>query len=230
MGEFLARDAGREVRDAGNADDFDVVVARHDDFRHGAHPHRIGADPGERLDLGGRLVTRPGGGEVNAAPDGDLLFFGRRIEFFAQARGIRLAHINELDAAVTVDAANERVDAQMIDVIFDHHKIARLVLRIDATRGIRDDEHFYAERIDHMDRVGDFSGTASFVAVKASAQHQQLFPRQFPENHLAGMSRDGGLREVGNIVIRDYDWLRDTLRDPSQPRADYQGHVRLEAG
>ena len=206
------------------------MVARHDDFRHGAHPHRVGADPGERLDFGRRLVTRPGGGEVNAAPDGDLLFFGRRIKFFTQAGGIRLAHINELDAAVAVDAANERIDPQMIDVIFDHHKVARLVLWIDATRGIRDDEHFYAERIDHVYRVGDFGGTASFVAVKTSAQHQQFFPRQFAKNYLPGMSCDGGLREVGNIGIRDDDRLRDTLRDAPQTRADNQGHIRLEAG
>ena len=69
LGQRLRQDAGRHVRDAGNAQHFDAHVPRDDGFGNRRHARPRPRQGPERANLRGRFVARPGHGDVDAMLD-----------------------------------------------------------------------------------------------------------------------------------------------------------------
>ena len=66
MGQFLFAAPGGQIGDTRNGRDVQAALPRHHRLRHGAHAHRVRAEPRKRADFRRRLVTRPANGEINA--------------------------------------------------------------------------------------------------------------------------------------------------------------------
>ena len=76
------------------------------------------------------------------------------------------------EAEPLVVRADQRIAAEQIDVIVDHHQRALGERGVDAAGGVGQHERLHAEPAEHADRKGHGPQIVPFVEVRATRQRQ----------------------------------------------------------
>ena len=164
-GARLGEHAGGHVGDAGQAKHFHAHLARHDRFGHRRHADGIGAENPERADLGRRLVAWPVDGDVDAVLERQADIAAGLVGQRAQAPRVHLGHVRKARAEAIVLRPDERIAAEQIDVIVDHHQRAGRQLNVDPAGGVGEDQLLHAEAPHHPHRERHRTEIVPFVGV-----------------------------------------------------------------
>src|SRR5688572_13777094 len=225
MMQRLREDAGRGIRDARDAQHFDAHVSRRNGFRHRRHADRIGAERAKRANLRRSLVTRPEDGDVNAVLKGDAKRRGRLVGDRAQALRIHVGHVGKAQAEPIVVRPDQRIAAEKVDVIVDHHQGAARAIRADAAGGVGQDQPRHAEAAHGSHRERHGLHVVAFVDVDAAGERQHFLARQLAGDQLAGMPHDARGREMRNVAVRNGDRAAEMIREVAESRTEHDGDI-----
>ena len=104
-------------------------------------------------------------------------------------------------------------------MVFDHHEVGLVVLRVHAAARIADDLDLAAQRLHDADRESDLLEGIPLVEVKAAFHRQDGLPAQASAQKSPCVRYHGGAREMRDIVIGNSFVRFDILRQPAQPGA-----------
>ena len=135
--------------------------------------------------------------DVDTAAGDDLPLAGNLKRKFLQSAVVRLDHVGEAGAEPVVVRADQRVDAQQVDVVVDDHQVALGVERVHAAAGVGDDQRRAAQFLQHPDREGDLRGGISLVEVEPTFHRHDRSAGQGAADELAGVALDRGGGESG---------------------------------
>ena len=183
----------------------------------GRHADDVGADRPEEPVLGPGLQVRAGHRHVDPAMGDDV-----RLERDAQGQVLQLPvvgldHVGEPGAEAVVVGADQRVDAQQVDVVLDDHQIALGVLRVQPAAGVGDDQQLAAQLLHHPDRERHLGGRVAFVEVEPAfhRDHRAARParrrRAGPCGPRPSTAGSGGSRDRGSSTA-------DSISRASAPR------------
>jgi hypothetical protein len=169
--ERLVENSGGHVGDAGDGEHFDSHVARGDHFEGRRHADQVGADDSQIVNLGGRFVTGSEQGGVDAfvqrhsefggffARDCAIVFWSRRASCRESARRSGRHWRRLADSFL------------QIDVVADQDQRALLIIQIDASRGIGEDDGANSHASEDAHGEGDLLRRIAFVKMHAALHH-----------------------------------------------------------
>ena len=169
----LRQHARGEIRDARNAQHLDAHVPRHDRFGHRRHADRIGADqcadtaprPGSRTTDRDRQHTRRAAASRPCAAAASSARRRSRGEYTCVRSGNRTPNRSSF-------GPDQRTAAQQVDMVVDHHQIARGEPGIDAAGRVRQDERLHAEHAEHPRGKRHRSQVVPLVEMGAARQRR----------------------------------------------------------
>ena len=97
----------------------------------------------------------PGEAQVHALARGDARLRARLLGDLAQVRVVGVGHVGEARAQRVLVGAGQRVHAREVDVVGEHHQLARLVVDVHAAGRVREHERLHAEARQHADGEHD---------------------------------------------------------------------------
>ena len=150
----------------------------------------------------------------------------------AQRRVVGLRQVGEARAEPLVVGPLERVVAEQVQVVLDPHQVARLVLGVDAARGVGEEEQPRPQERQHPRAEGHVGGAPPLVAVHAPLQrgHRErpLRRGEVPHHQPPGVAlhpRDG---ELGDAGVGDGHRALEAGGEAAQARAEH--HPRARGG
>ena len=157
----------------------------HHDLGNGRHPHDVGTNRSQESILRPRFEVRAGHRDVDALVRDEVLAAGDREGIVDERRGVRCRHVGEPRAKPLIVDSDQRVVADQVDVILDHHQIARAVLRIHTAAGIGHDQQLGTESLEHPNRERDLLQRIALVRMLATLHDHHRNPLEQPADELA---------------------------------------------
>lgn len=116
------------------------------------------------------------------------------------------------------------------EMILDDHNIANIVVRINTTGSVRDDEELDTKESHHAGRHDNFIHFVTLVVVEASAHANAFNTAKKTEDKLTSMARHGSLRKSGDILIVEGLRAGQALAQTRQTRAADNTNLRTVLG
>lgn len=234
--ERSRRDAGREVGHARDSDDLGAHVPRRDGFVHGGHAHEVRAHRLKHPDLRRSFVAGAGHGRVHAilgqladcvrASPLQTSDLGADPRMVAQSGRVHLGHIREPRTKSVIVLALERVLPKQVEVIAHEHQIAGLVGRVDAARGVGEDDRATAKTDQGAHRMHEVRHGVTLVRVAAALEgDDRLFSDRSAPEH-SGVSCDSRDQEVRDLGVGNRNRIADGFRVSAQAGAEHQADRR----
>ncbi len=201
----LPAPARRQVGDAGYRGHLQTALPRHNRLRHRAHADGVRAEPGERANLRRRFVARPAHRQVSARPQLHAARPARPPQQAAQARVVGASQINKARQAGHRPAP-QRVGAHQVDVVCQHHEIARAEAAVHAPRGIGEQQVPDAIGRQRAHRERHQRHRVPLVIMRPAAQHHhrraaQMADEQLPRVAAHARGRKPRQPAVGNLRV-----------------------------
>ncbi len=218
--------ASGEVCDAGDGGDLHLCMSCGDGFKDGGHSDGIGSDGAEKADLSGCFVAWAEGCEINAFTQSDVVFEGNAAGDLLEGGAVDVGHIGETGAKVLEVWARERILAGVVDVIGEHHQVARFKVAVDAARSVCKDQCVCAEFAQYADRKDDFVGRKAFVKMDAPTKESDFASAKFAEDELSGVSLDGSKWKAFDLFVKDAVGLLDFFGEIAESAAENDADLR----
>ena len=201
----LPAPARRQVGDAGDRGDLQTALPRHNRLRHRAHADCIRAEPGKRANFRRRFVARPADRQVSAGPQLHAALPASLPQQAAQSRVVSASQIHKARQARHWPAA-QRVGAHQVDVVGQHHEIARAEAAVDAPRGVGQQQVPDAIGGQGPHGEGHQRHRVPLVIMRPAAQHHDGRAPQMADQQLARVAahargRKAGQPGVGNLRV-----------------------------
>ena len=94
-----------------------------------------------------------------------------------------------------------------VDMVGNHHQVANLESRIHATGSDRDEERLDAQFVHHANGEGHLLHVVALVVVETALHSHDVHTAKLAEDQCSGVSLNGRNGEVGNILIRNLQFV-----------------------
>ena len=175
---------------------------RDDHFRHDTHADHVRTHGPQHAVLGAGFQVRAGHADVNTGMRADAFFERRPRRGGEQPFAVRLDHVRPARPQALIVGADQRVDPHEVDLVFDDHDVAQLVLRVHAAGSAGDHQHAAAQLLQHAHGQRDLFERPAFVQVEAAIQSQDRRAGQFAVDHARGVGFDRAHREMRHVAVR----------------------------
>ena len=171
MAQLRHADPCRQVGHATDPEHANPHVPRHDRLRYGRHANQIRTQSAKSANFGRRLKARTGSGEVYALMQRKALRPRRRLRERTQFHRICLGHIEEAQprlrriSKARLIGANQRIEAQVVDVIGQQHQVANLIMGMDTARSIGQNDRLQPQQPQHPHGKGHLLRRVSLVVM-----------------------------------------------------------------
>ena len=117
-------------------------------------------------------------------------------------------------------------------MVRDGDEKSLLVLGVDTTGSVGDDEGFAPEEAEDAGREGNFGERVAFIGVDATLHDGYGDARDSAENKMAGVSLNGGGGEVRNLGVGNSQGVVDLGGEAAEPGAedDAEGGTQVGGG
>ena len=198
---------------------------RHDDFRHCAHAHGVGAYGMEETVLGWSLERRTLHADINALVKVYAVLFSHSARSLYELRVVGMRHVGESRSELAEVLASQRVVRKKTYVVGDEHHVALPELRIHASGCIGEHRHLYAKCREDSHRECHFLHVVAFVVVEAPLHGQHTLPCQLAYYQVAGVSFDCRDREVRYLRVRYHRLVAYLVGELSQSAAEHDDRL-----
>ena len=202
MIQRLRQHARRHVGDARDAEDLESHVTRDNRLGHRRHADRIGADRAKVPDLRRRLITRPQQPDVHAMRKAQPEVRRRLARQLPQASRVQIRQVRKARAEAIVIRSDERIVAHEVDVVVDDHERALHEPRVDAARGVGEDERLHTEQPERAHGKGDRPRIVSLVQVTPSRERRNRSSAHGADDQASLVSDHRGRRPVRQPAVR----------------------------
>jgi hypothetical protein len=212
--------ANGHVRDRRNAKDAHALVARHHHFGNRGHANGVCASALQESDLGHALVRWSPNHGINAFAQRETVLLRHTLRDRAQLGVVRAEHVQETHAELGLVRTHQRTlagHAHDVEVVGDHHQVARGKAFVETARGVGDDQHVGAESPQHAHGKGDVAQAVALIEVHPAAHRGHGNALQLAHDELAGMARNRGNGKMRDIGERHHDWRVDLVGQVAQP-------------
>lgn len=206
MADLYRRLKAAQVGDDAHAKDLDAAVTRHYHLRNGRHAYRITTQEMIHPILRRRLEGRTLYAHIDTMLQGDALLLGDSVGESDQLMVVSLVHIGEARTCREV-LTTQRMFGEEVDMVGDDHHVADMELRVHTAGGVADEERLDTQLIHHPLGEGNLLHRVALIEMETAVHGNDVHATELSEDELAGMSLHGRHREVGNILVRDFQCL-----------------------
>jgi hypothetical protein len=178
-----------------------------DRFGNRGHSNGVSTNRAEGSNLGGRLVTRPVDGHVDAVAHCYVPCTRGFIGDGSQPARVDLAHVRKTHTETLVVRPHQRITSEHIDVIVDDHQCALSEPRIDAARGIREDDLLHAKPGHDARREDDGRQIMPFIEMNPTRQCGNAPARHVADNEATRMTHHVRRWPVWQCGVTCRHWL-----------------------
>ena len=121
-------------------------------------------------------------------------------------------HVREARAELRVVRPAQRVGAHEVDVVVDHHEVARLERGVEAAARVGEDHSPHAPRTQDADRKRDRLHVVALVVMKPSAHDGDILRGERADHELSGVTGRGAAPKSRDVAVRDPRRVLNVLR------------------
>ena len=143
----------------------------------------------------------PVAGGIDTMPQLHAQLSARVVGNPAQVRRIHIRQIGKPDAESIVIWTRERIGAQQIDVIVDHHQISRSKTCIHTARGVGEHQDFDTQHANHTHPECDGLQIVAFIEVRTPGESSNRAAGRLTNHEATFVTDDRGCGPMGNVRI-----------------------------
>ena len=194
-------------------------MPRHDDLRHGGHPHRVRTQDASGTDLRGRFILGAGHVHIDALPHRDFQLVRHLVCDLPQGGSIVVGAVREPGAKfLQVGAAEGRVQDEL-DVILNDHQLPSVPVHIHTASGVGDEQGVRSQQTEHPHGEGHFLKRVPLIVVEPPLHHGHILSFQLTEDQTACMTGCRRRHKVGDVAIGHRDGVFHFIGQITQPGA-----------
>ena len=144
-----------------------------------------------------------------------------------EVRRVGGRHVGKPGPEPVVVDPDERVVVHQVDVVVDHHQVARAELWVQAAAGVGDDQEVGSQPLHHPDGKRDLGERIALVGVHPPLHHDHRHAVEQAADELAGVAVGGRAGEVGDRVVGDRHRVGERGRRGAEAAAEDDRHLGL---
>ena len=191
-------------------------------FGNGGHTYQVGSYGTEETHLGGSLVGRARSSEIHTLIQLDSHSCSNLKSLLLKLEVVGAGHIGEAGAEVVHISSYERI-GHKVDMVADYDGISHLVVGIQGSGGIGDQQELDSELAHHADGQRQGGHIVSLVVVEAALHREHAFPSEISADEITLVAYYRGYGEAGDFGIGDGDPFFDYFCQLSQAAAQDDG-------
>src|SRR5688572_13043716 len=155
------------------------------------------------MNLRRRLVTRTRQPTVNPAPHFDADRLRLLDHQFLQRRRVHSRHVRKPWTKAFIVWTTQRIVAQQVQMVADHHQRALRQPDVNTTSGVRQNKRLDPEQLESANRKSNFLERITFVVMYAALHRQYRHALDLARDQPSFMSLDRRSRKPGYLLVRN---------------------------
>ena len=189
------------VGDAGDAADFHSHMICCNGFARSAHAHSISTDETAHLHLGRRLVVGASQLDINTLLNRNIQCICGSKDLLPASLIVDFAHIWETRAKLVDVCANQRTRYKIGNLVFHHHEVASMEIRIQAARSVGEEQDLCSHHAHQAGGKHHVRHRIAFIVVNAPLHDDHRNTLNISEHEPALMAADSRNWKTFDFVI-----------------------------
>ena len=140
---------------------------------------------------------------------------------------IRSGHVREAWSEIVEIRPDQRV-RKLVDVVLYDHQVSHVVVEVDSSCCIGDEQVFDSDHLHHSDREGHKFHRIAFIVMYAALHRDDGFPAQFTDDEIALVAYRCRHWKSGDCPVWDCDRIADAFGEFAKTASEDDSDLRSE--